>query len=63
MLQVYKKIETHVNRLSRQQRAKQGEARHVDVNLNYGQPRNGGINSRQQQQQSLPAGSTVEDFF
>lgn len=37
MLYVYKKVETHGNLLSRQQ----SEARRVDVNLNYGQLRNG----------------------
>ncbi|GAA5811864.1 hypothetical protein MFLAVUS_005310 [Mucor flavus] len=57
-------VETHGNGLSRQQRAKQSEARRVDVNLNYGQSRNGSGSSsnRQQQQQSQSIRLTAEDF-
>jgi hypothetical protein len=57
-------VNEHGNALSRQQRAKQSEARRVDVNLNYssnGQQRNGsngGSRSRRQQPISLSA----EDF-
>lgn len=52
-----KKVSEHGNGISRQQRAKQSEARRVDVNLNYGQQRS---NTRQPQRQ--PVRLTAEDF-
>ncbi|KAI7873291.1 uncharacterized protein EV154DRAFT_556287 [Mucor mucedo] len=52
-------VDEHGNGISRQQRAKQSEARRVDVNINYAQQRN---NTRPSNSRRPPLNLSAEDF-